>query len=76
MFMARTITEAAGAHHAADNDENRRNRQAFNAALDQAAQATAAEVAALTAEVEELFGRLALWLAVGTGAGLAVAAPH
>jgi methyl-accepting chemotaxis protein len=74
--LARLGTEDSieAANRIGNNDENRRNRQAFNAALDRVAQATAAEVAALAAEVDGLFERLALWLAVGTGAGLAFAA--
>ena len=56
-----------------NNDENRRNRQAFNTALDAAARATAAEVEAATRAVEGLAGRLIGWLALGTVAGLLVA---
>ncbi|WP_439579479.1 methyl-accepting chemotaxis protein [Elioraea sp.] len=74
--LARLGTEDSieAANRIGNNDENRRNRQAFNAALDRVAQATAAEVEALTAEVDGLFARLSLWLALGTGAGLALAA--
>jgi methyl-accepting chemotaxis protein len=49
-----------------NNDENRRNRQGFNAAIDGLAQATAAEVTALAGEVEGLFARLATLLVVVT----------
>jgi methyl-accepting chemotaxis protein len=55
-----------------NNDDNRRNRKAFNDALKAVADATAAEVEARAAEVEGLYERLALWLSVGTAAGLAI----
>ncbi|MCS6920682.1 MAG: methyl-accepting chemotaxis protein [Elioraea sp.] len=61
------------ANRLGNNEENRRNRQAFNAALDAAARATAAEVDAATRAVEGLAGRLTWWLAGGTAAGLLLA---
>ena len=61
------------ANRLGNNDENRRNRQAFNPALDAAARATAAEVKAATRAVEGLAGWLVGWLAMGTVAGLVAA---
>ncbi|MCS6855964.1 MAG: HAMP domain-containing protein, partial [Elioraea sp.] len=61
------------ANRLGNNEENRRNRQAFNAALDAAARSTAAEVEAATRAVEGLAGRLTWWLAAGAAGGLFLA---
>ena len=62
--LARLGTEVsiAEANRIGNNDENRRNRAAFNEAIDAAARATAAEMQALAAEVQGLFRRTALTL--------------
>jgi len=73
--LARVGTEESieAANRLGNNEDNRRNRQAFNAALDAAAKATAAEVDAATFAVAGLADRLTLWLAGGAAAGLLLA---
>ncbi len=61
------------ANRIGNNEENRRNRQALNAALERVAQASAAEIQAAAAAVEGRAERLALWLAIGTLVGLGLA---
>jgi methyl-accepting chemotaxis protein len=67
-----TEESPAAANAQGNNEENRRNRKAFNDALKAIADTTAAEVEARAAEVAGLFERLALWLTLGTAAGLGV----
>jgi methyl-accepting chemotaxis protein len=72
--LARLGTEVsiAEANRIGNNEENRRNRQAFNAALEAEAKRTLAEQEALAAEVSGLFARTALWLGGGVAAALAL----
>jgi len=70
--LARLGTEVsiAEANRIGNNDENRRNRAAFNAAIDAVAKATAEEMEALAAEVDGLFRRTALTLGAAVSAAL------
>ncbi|WP_144184075.1 methyl-accepting chemotaxis protein [Elioraea rosea] len=62
--LARLGTEVsiAEANRIGNNDDNRRNRAAFNAAIDAAAKQTAEEMEVLAAAVAGLFRSTAFWL--------------
>jgi methyl-accepting chemotaxis protein len=62
--IARLGTEVsiAEANRVGNNDDNRRNRAGFNAAIDAAAKATADEMDVLAAQVAGMFRMTALWL--------------
>ena len=72
--LARLGTEVsiAEANRIGNNEENRRNRSAFNAAIDAMAKATMEEMAVLAAKVEGLFRRTALALGTAVTAALAL----
>jgi methyl-accepting chemotaxis protein len=62
--LARLGTEVsiAEANRIGNNDENRRNRSAFNASIDAVAKRTAEEMTVLAARAEGMFVSTAIWL--------------
>ncbi|WP_291295046.1 methyl-accepting chemotaxis protein [Elioraea sp.] len=72
--LARLGTEVsiAEAIRIGNNDDNRRNRMAFNAAIDASAKATADEMATLAAQVAGMFRITALWLTGAVSGALAL----
>jgi methyl-accepting chemotaxis protein len=72
--LARLGTEVsiAEANRIGNNDDNRRNRAAFNAAIDASAKATADEMATLAAQVAGMFRSTAIWLTAAVAGALAL----
>jgi methyl-accepting chemotaxis protein len=72
--LARLGTEVsiAEANRVGNNDDNRRNRQAFNAAIDVVAKQTAEEMASLAARADGMFVATAIWLGSSVVGALAL----
>ena len=67
-----TDVSIAEANRIGNNDDNRRNRSAFNAAIDAAAKETADEMEGLANAVAGMFRRTAIWLGASVLAALSL----